>query len=94
MIYNDIPDEDNVFNPDLMDEEDKKIYEFTLYNTDINKLSSDKIEFYANKSNLTLIIVHNEIFGFPYKHPPMLKRQKKDTNNRVKFAEQPILLQG
>jgi hypothetical protein len=68
-----------------MTEDEKKEFIFTQINTKINRESPDKTEIYLNK-------VHQELYGLPYKHPPSIKKNKKNNSNRVKFAERAILL--
>ncbi len=49
-IVKDKTDEDTLYNIQLMTEDEKKLHIITQLNTRINRESTDKVEYYVNKS--------------------------------------------
>ncbi len=73
-----------------MSEDEKKIFLYTKMMTRINGEHNGNSEYYINKCNHFLIIVHEKFYGKPYNYPPKLNK-KKNSSNRVSFAEKNVI---
>jgi hypothetical protein len=76
-----------------MSEEEKKLYLFTMSNTDLNKIPSDKGVSHHNKCNIYINLVHKQLFGSPTKNPRTIPKKKLSGGiTRVSFAQEDIIL--